>query len=225
MLIEEAIEKYYWEQENPFTVRDIQDSLKFNKNISCSYHQIRKIIKDNLKLSYKRCNSRPTSIDMDKIKLMIMMFSIDITQELDRECLFISCDEWSINKHTKVNYSWTKVGINKEIKNSIFRGSASIIMALFSNECWFAMVSNKTTNTQVFIYFLMKMIDWWSDNDNFGSKNLNLILDNYPYNKSKKAIVYLKTLKLKIYFLPPYSPSLALIELMFGWIKKKINKG
>ena len=68
----------------------------------------------------------------------------------------------------------------------------------------------------------MKVIDWWSDNDKFGSKkNLNVILDNCPYHKSKKAIEYLKTLKLKLYFLPPYSPSLAPIELMFGWIKKK----
>ena len=34
----------------------------------------------------------------------------------------------------------------------------------------------------------------------------------------------MQKLPIKIYFLPPYSPSLDPIELMFGWIKKIINK-
>ena len=29
---------------------------------------------------------------------------------------------------------------------------------------------------------------------------------------------------MKIVFLPPYSPSLATIELIFGWIKRKLSK-
>ena len=34
----------------------------------------------------------------------------------------------------------------------------------------------------------------------------------------------MQQLPIKIYFLPPYLPSLYPIELMFGWIKKIINK-
>ena len=97
-------------------------------------------------------------------------------------------------------------------------------MALFTNECWFAIISNKTTNTQIFIHFLKKMIDWCNNNDNFGVKNLKIILDNCPYHKSKEAIEYFKTLRHKVYFLLSYSPSLSPIELLFGWIMKKINK-
>ena len=97
-------------------------------------------------------------------------------------------------------------------------------MSIFSNGCWFAMISNATTNTQVFIYFLNRMIEWLIKNNKFGFKNINLILDNCPYNKSKEAIKNMQKLPIKIYFLPPYSPSLAPIELMFGWIKIIINK-
>ena len=152
---------------------------------------------------------------------MRTIFCIDITQEIDSDCLLVNCEEWSINRHTKINYSWPKVGTNKEIKHSVFRGPLSIIMALFSNGCWLAMISNKTTNARIFIHFLKKMIDWCSNNDNFGFKNLKIILDNCPYHKSKEAIEYFKTLRHKAYFLPPYSPSLAPIEFMFGWIKKR----
>ena len=150
---------------------------------------------------------------------MRTIFCIDITQELDSDCLLVNCDEWSINKYTKINYSWTKVGPNKEIKNSEFRGSLSIIMALFSNGYWLAMISNKTANTQIFINFLKKT-DWVVIMTILILKLKIIILDNCPYHKSKEAIECFKTLRHKVYFLPPYSPSLSPIKLMFGWIKK-----
>ena len=223
-LVKDAIEEYYLDQDLTITIKDIQKSIESKENISCSYQQVRKIMIEDSRLSYKRCLSRPIIVNMNKVKLMRKLFSLQITQELNSDSLLVNWDEWSINRHTKQNYSWPKIGTNKEVKNSIFSGSSPIIMSIFSNECWFAMISNATTNTQVFFYFLNRMIEWLIKNNKFGFKNINLILDNCPYHKSKEAIKNMQKLPIKIYFLPPYSPSLAPIELMFGWIKKIINK-
>ena len=52
-LIKDAIEKYYWEQLHSFTINDILKHLKQENNIDCPYQLIRKIVKDDVKLSYK----------------------------------------------------------------------------------------------------------------------------------------------------------------------------
>ena len=218
-LIKDAIEKYYWEQLHPFTINDILKHLKQENNIDCPYKLIRKIVKDNVKLSYKRSLSRPIIANIKRVKILRCLFSIQISQEIKSDVLIINWDEWSINRHTKLNFSWSKVGLNKEVKNSSFVGSTSMIMAILSNGCWFSMLTNDKTNSKIFIHFIIKLNKWLESNNMFEYKYIHLHLDNCPYHKSMETIDYFRRTSMKIFFLPPYSPSLAPIEMVFGWIK------
>lgn len=53
-------------------------------------------------------------------------------------------------------------------------------------------------------------------------KHLYLILDNAPYNRSKKVKALAKRLEIKILYLPPYSPNLNPIERLWKFMKKKV---
>ena len=181
-------------------------------------------MKIDLRLSYKRCLSRPKIADINKIKLWRKLFSLKFLSEINPKSLIANWDECSINRNTKLNYSWSVIGMNKEIKNASLTGSISIIMSIFSNGCWFAMLWNTNTNSQVFLHYISKINEWLNCNKLFGYDNIYMILDNCSYHKSSETIKQLWNSEMKIVFLPPYSPSLAPIELIFGWIKRKLCK-
>jgi transposase len=53
-------------------------------------------------------------------------------------------------------------------------------------------------------------------------KNLYLVLDNAPYNRSFSVRRLAKKLEIKILYLPPYSPNLNPIERLWKFMKKKV---
>src|SRR5690606_7323949 len=76
-------------------------------------------------------------------------------------------------------------------------------------------VDETTFNTDKFICFMDKFVEQIV-------KQTVVILDNSPIHKSKKFIAKIKEWKEKdvlIYFLPPYSPELNLIEILWKRIK------
>ena len=54
------------------------------------------------------------------------------------------------------------------------------------------------------------------------AKVIHIIVDNATYYKSQLVKEYLKTSRIKIHFLPGYSPNLNLIERLWKFFKKKI---
>ena len=86
-------------------------------------------------LSFKRWLSRPVAADMKKIKLWRQLFPVKFIEELEPDILIANWDECSINRNTKINYSWSIKGKNNEVNNSSLVGSISIIMTIFSNGC------------------------------------------------------------------------------------------
>jgi len=76
-------------------------------------------------------------------------------------------------------------------------------------------VNETTYNTDKFICFMEKFVEQIV-------KQTVVILDNSPIHKSKKFMAKIKEWKEKdvlIYFLPPYSPELNLIEILWKRIK------
>lgn len=53
-------------------------------------------------------------------------------------------------------------------------------------------------------------------------KNVYLVLDNARYNRAKTVKKLAKKLKIKILYLPPYSPNLNPIERLWKFMKKKV---
>lgn len=58
---------------------------------------------------------------------------------------------------------------------------------------------------------------------NHPKKKIAVILDNASHHSCKKVKEFLKRFqKIKLYFLPPYSPEYNPIERFWGWLKKHI---
>jgi transposase len=54
------------------------------------------------------------------------------------------------------------------------------------------------------------------------SETIFVILDNAKYHYSKKVKKYLQNSRIKLVFLPSYSPNLNLIERLWKFFKKKV---
>ena len=205
-----------------FTVKDVQKYLKVDHLIVLPQHIIREIMKKELRLTFKKWLSHPNNVDFDRLKVLRWMFSVKFATILKDNPLICNIDEWTITRTTKVNYSWSLRGMNKEIKNSPFARSIYLILAILSNGWWFLLVWHHTINSTIFAHFLYKLNSWINQNEMFGWNELVYIMDNCSSHKSKLTKHEIDHLKMRIYYIPIYSPTFAPIEIWFAFIKKKL---
>ena len=209
--------------EYTFNAKEIANHINLKLNTNYSTKFIRNVMKEDLKLSYKKVSSRPNNIDSNKLKAIRTLFAVKFAQMVDKNTLILNFDESLINRGTKNHCSWCPKGIQKEAKNIPFVGSACIIAWILSNGCWFSLITNSTINSRKFIVFLENLKQWLQKNSKFNYSNILILLDNWSIHKSKETVWKLNKMKVKKLYLPPYSPNFAPVEEFFGIMKMKIR--
>jgi transposase len=117
-----------------------------------------------------------------------------------------------------VNYKLAKTigkkGVTPIVKRTSARFKVNMLSAVSMRGETRFMVTEKSVNTDVFIEFLAKLIK--------GATNpIFLILDNHPIHKSAKVAEFVAKQqgRLKIFYLPPYSPELNPDEQVWNHVK------
>jgi transposase len=70
-------------------------------------------------------------------------------------------------------------------------------------------------NAEATISFLRKLEDAYPT-----KSKIHLFSDNARYYRNKSVTEYLKTSRIRLHFLPPYSPNLNPIERLWKWMKE-----
>ena len=70
-----------------------------------------------------------------------------------------------------------------------------------------------------FLVFLFNLKKWLTEQNNFCYKRCWIILDNCTSHKAKIVTSFLNDTDWIIYYLPPYSPQYAPVEMLFGILK------
>ena len=216
----QCISKFASEQTGCFTAADVQGHIKDELLVSIPLHQIRKHLKINEKLSYKKGNPRPVNLDTNRRKLLKQLFLIRMANQLSGIKMLINIDESSITKLTKKNYSWLRTGRSCSITNLKINNSINMITAITTTGLAINMLKYKSTNTEVFKSFLDYMLSYLKEEIN--SRDIGIILDNCSIHRSNLVREYCKKKGTKLYFLPQYSPELAPVEIYFSKIKHSI---
>lgn len=112
---------------------------------------------------------------------------------------------------------WIKKGEDFEVKTNSGRQRLNINGAIEINSLDVISRSCKTVNKDS-ICELLRAIRA----KNLGESKIYLVLDNASYNRAKKVKKLAKKLKIRILYLPPYSPNLNPIERLWKFMKKKI---
>ena len=118
-----------------------------------------------------------------------------------------------------IAYGWIKTGEQFEVKtNSGWRKRVNICGAIEINSLDVVAKSYETIN-RLSICELLRSIRQRNPDE----KYVYLVLDGAAYNKAKEVKALAKELRIKILYLPPYSPNLNPIERVWKLMKKKVT--
>lgn len=166
--------------------------------------------------SYKKPSLVPGKANEEEQRLWIAEY-----QNLKRELLptetICFMDGVHPTHNTQPAFGWIKKGERKEICTNSGRDRINICGAidLICNKLHIQ--EDKTLNAESTINFLNKIERAYPTHS-----KIHLFCDNASYYKNKAVIAFLEKSKIKIHFLPPYSPNLNPIERLWKWMKERV---
>ena len=208
--------------ESPFIADDITKKIKEDLGIKVDERSIRELKKNKFDYSFKRVSSRSIQDDSYRLNLIKKLFAIEYLHKLKTGNLIVNVDEVLFSNKTKINYSWAKKGEAANIQNVLFGCSISMIVSITSRGEWFRSHLKSNNNSDQFIYFLKKLLLWIQHDLNYPIEETIIILDNCKIHKSKRTLKFLKRCKALIVFVPPYTPEMYPIELIFHLLKRRL---
>ena len=119
--------------------------------------------------------------------------------------------------NTLAAYGWLKKGEERKLKTNSGRQRVNLHGAINIETLEVKIVESKSVNGSSTIELLKKI----EGSCPFAAL-IYVILDNARYHYSKEVKGYLKNSRIKLVFLPTYSPNLNLIERLWKLFKKKI---
>jgi hypothetical protein len=185
--------------------------------------KIKRFIKEEWKYSFKRGSSRPTKSIQDYTVVSKSIFWSKLLLQIYRRKIIINIDEWGFNKSVKQHYSWLPRGVGNSILNDNYKGSCNLILAILNTGEWVGWLKDKTTRAFDYLLFLKVLVDILEENGINNKQDVIIVQDNAVIHHSKIIKSFVRKEGLVVYFLPPYSAELAPVELVFGWIKKKMK--
>lgn len=112
-------------------------------------------------------------------------------------------------------YGWIQTGIRKEIPTNTGRSRVNLSGAIDVINHKILVQEDKMLNAAATVSFLEKIESAYPT-----KRCIHLFCDNAAYYRNKEVAKYLAASKIKLHFLPPYSPNLNPIERLWKWMKE-----
>lgn len=202
------------------TVTDSREVVKFIKEKFDKMYTITGVTKllHRLSFVYKQVILVPGKLDEVKQETWLKEYkTLEENKKDDEVVLFGDGVHPTHNIHkTK---AWIKKGEEKQIKTNTGRGRLNINGALDIRTMTVTTHFSETINAEETIKLFDKIQLIYKD-----KTTVYLIIDNARYYKNKDVTAYLEKqgCKIKLIFLPPYSPNLNFIERLWKYMKKYI---
>ena len=136
------IKSYINQSTHPTSAKEITAYINKTLKINYEVNFIRKIMKQQANLSYKRIKPLLNNINLERVKIIRKLFAYKFTKLVSNKILIVNIDKSSINRRVSLKYSWGFKGSPIELKNSPFSGSVSLVLAICSNGAWISFITN-----------------------------------------------------------------------------------
>jgi transposase len=118
---------------------------------------------------------------------------------------------------TKLTYGWIKKGERKEIQTNSGRQRLNLSGAIDIITKRVLVQQDITLNAKSTIVFFQKLETAYPE-----ANVVHVFCDNARYYKNKEVTEYLSRSKIKMHFLPPYSPNLNPIERLWKLMNEEV---
>ena len=196
-------------------VKDIAVYVESMWNISYSISGMTDWLHRN-RFSYKKPSLVPGKANLKAQEAWISSYN-ELRQNLAEDETICFADGVHPTHNTQVSYGWIRKGVRKEICSNTGRQRINLSGALDIVEKKVHFQENLMLNGESTIRFLEKIEQAYPP-----KKRIHLFLDNARYYKNQKVKAFLKTSKIEVHYLPPYSPNLNPIERLSKWMKQRV---
>lgn len=114
-------------------------------------------------------------------------------------------------------YGWIQKGVRKEIPANSGRSRINLSGVIDVIDHKVLVQEDKKLNAEATISFFRKIEEAYPE-----KTRVHVFCDNARYYRNKTVNEYLKTSKVRLHFLPPYSPNLNPIERLWKWMKERV---
>ena len=197
-----------------WTVKMLVEVLRKHRGIKLSRWSVSRLL-HQIGLSPQRPNYRATKQDPEKVREWKEKIFPKIQKDAKRDGGIICFqDESGVRSDHHAGTTWAPVGETPEIKATGARFSLNIMGAISTSGAFRFMTFTGGMNAEVFIRFLARLI---KGND----RKIHLVVDGHPVHRSKavREFVEAHSELIELHFLPPYSPQLNPIELLWNHAK------
>lgn len=165
---------------------------------------------------YKKPKLVPGNPDSDAQELFVEQY-MDFMQNKSSNTEVLFMDAVHPEHNALAAYGWIKRGEKRELKTNSGRERLNLHGAINAETHQLTLIESPTVNAESTIDLLEQIEQAYPL-----AKAIYVILDNARYHYSKIVKTFLATSRIKLVFLPSYSPNLNLIERLWKFFKKKV---
>lgn len=114
-------------------------------------------------------------------------------------------------------FGWIKVGVRKEIPSNTGRERINLSGMIDVIGHCIIVQEDRTLNAEATIQFFRRVEESYPM-----KRKVHIFCDNAPYYRNRAVQDYLRTSRIELHFLPPYSPNLNPIERLWKWMKERV---
>jgi transposase len=196
------------------TVSSIREHIKVTYNVTYSLSGLRHLLR-RLDFVYKKPKAIPGKADKVAQEEFLRLIEAKLAENR-RETVVYYADGTHPQHNTHCAHGWIKRGQNKEIKTNSGRQRVNINGVVNAHDPTDVVIEESSSiNAQSTIALLKKL-----EQKNNSLRCIFVVADNARYYRNRQVKAFLETSKVKIIFLPPYSPNLNLIERLWRFLKK-----
>lgn len=158
---------------------------------------------------YKFTKPEPSKYDPIKQAEFKKMYE-ELEKNVTAKEVILFADATHPQHNTQPSKVWVEKGKDKEIKTNTGRSRININAVLNPHKQEVIAREEKTVNAEAVIELFKEVEKYYPDKE-----TIYVIADNARYNRNKQVFKYLEDSRIKLIFLPPYSPNLNLIERLW----------
>lgn len=197
-------------------VKEIRDYVKKAFGVSYSIRGMTHWLHAN-GFRYKKPHGVPAKADKDAQAEFITYYEHLKNALKSDEVLYFS-DSSHPQHQTKLTYGWIKKGVRKPEKMTACQKRVNIIGAINLENHQVEYQKVDWVNAESIKAFLSQLEKQHPD-----KKSIHLIWDNAGYHKSNEIKKFVSQTKIKLHYLPPYSPNLNPIERLWKIMHEQVT--
>jgi len=165
---------------------------------------------------YKQTTLIPSKMDPKKQKAFKEAYD-EFLADLKEDEALVFMDGMHPYHNSSTGRAWIKVGQDKEVLSNTGRTRCNLNGAYNPVNQDVLVRNYKTINAETVIEFFKELEDFYRN-----KAEIYAIVDNARYYKNQMVENYLKRSRIRLLFLPPYSPNLNLIERFWKLLKNSV---